>query len=329
MARRFLALTCMKNEGPYLLEWVAYHLSVGVDHFLIYTNDCEDGTTAMLDRLAVLGLVTHRDNTRKPGQRPAHQVRAYRKAHRDPVYKDADWVVVIDADEFINVHVGARTLPALTEALPQAGCISLMWRVFGTDGQARFRNHLLTERLQQAAPEFCPRPMQAWGMKSIHRTDAVSVIGCHRPRAVSDGDWQALGWHGGNGTPMPEVFFGAGWRMNRDTAGYELGQVNHYALRSAEHYLLKIARGRGYTGDTLGLDYWRAMNRNEVHDDTIQPLLPAVKERLADLLSDPVLERLHRRATRWHKGEIAKLRDSEDGRAVFNAILQEDKRQEA
>ncbi len=34
----------MKNEGPYIVEWIAYHRAIGVDNFLIYTNGCEDGT---------------------------------------------------------------------------------------------------------------------------------------------------------------------------------------------------------------------------------------------------------------------------------------------
>ena len=39
----------MKNEGPYILEWLAYHRIVGFEDFLIYTNDCEDGTTEILE----------------------------------------------------------------------------------------------------------------------------------------------------------------------------------------------------------------------------------------------------------------------------------------
>ena len=40
---RTLIVTCMKNEGPFILEWLAYHRMIGVDDFLIYTNDCDDG----------------------------------------------------------------------------------------------------------------------------------------------------------------------------------------------------------------------------------------------------------------------------------------------
>ncbi|PKP84385.1 MAG: hypothetical protein CVT80_08490 [Alphaproteobacteria bacterium HGW-Alphaproteobacteria-2] len=44
----------MRNEGPYLLEWLAHHIAAGVSDFLIYSNDCEDGSDAMLGLLHAL-----------------------------------------------------------------------------------------------------------------------------------------------------------------------------------------------------------------------------------------------------------------------------------
>ncbi len=320
MKPRHLILTCMKNEGPFILEWIAYHMSIGMDHFLIYTNDCEDGTSGILDRLQEMGLVTHRDNTRKPHHRPAHQVRAYRKALRDPVYQQADWVTVIDADEFINVHVGDRSIGALTSAVPDANCISLTWRLFGSDAQTTFEDGFLTDKLRRAAPVHCPSPAQAWGMKTLHRKGAVEFFGCHRPRQVPGDDWAALNWVDGNGRAMPAQYFTGNWRMSYQTAGYGLAQVNHYALRSRQTYLLKAARGRAFTPDMLGADYWHAMNRCEDRDDTIQPLLPAARTAYETLMSDRILARRHRRSVAWHKREISAVLETQTGQALMAAI---------
>ena len=60
----------MKNEAPYILEWVAYHRAMGVDNFLIYTNDCSDGTSEMLDRLQEMGVLQHRNNDNWKGNSP-------------------------------------------------------------------------------------------------------------------------------------------------------------------------------------------------------------------------------------------------------------------
>ena len=39
---RITAVTCVKNEGPFLLEWIAFHRIIGVTDFLFYSNDCSD-----------------------------------------------------------------------------------------------------------------------------------------------------------------------------------------------------------------------------------------------------------------------------------------------
>ncbi len=52
------ALTSARNEGSYLLDWIAYHRSIGFDHIFIYTNDNTDGSDDLLDRLAYTGAVT-------------------------------------------------------------------------------------------------------------------------------------------------------------------------------------------------------------------------------------------------------------------------------
>ena len=44
-------VTTMRNEGPHLLEWIAHHRAAGVSDFLVYNNDCEDGTEALLELL--------------------------------------------------------------------------------------------------------------------------------------------------------------------------------------------------------------------------------------------------------------------------------------
>ncbi len=320
MPDRYLILTCMKNEGPFILEWVAYHLSIGFDHLLVYSNDCEDGTDAILDRLALMGVLTHRDNAYAEGQRKSHQVRAYRAAPKEQAYQDADWVAVIDADEFINVHTGDHSIRALTAAVPQSQCISMTWRLFGSGDQTFFNDDFLTEKLRRAAPHHCPSPIQAWGMKTLHRTKPIKVVGCHRPKKARHDDWDALNWVNGSGDPMPASYHKGSWRMNRHTAGYKLAQINHYALRTRENYLMKVVRGRAYTPDILGADYWHNMNRNEEADHSIQPRLPAAKEAYEALLADPVLRKLHKASVKWHRNAIDKVAASEMGRRLMEEI---------
>ncbi|HBD0355695.1 TPA: glycosyltransferase family 2 protein, partial [Escherichia coli] len=47
-----------KNEGPYILEWIAYHQSIGVDRFYIVDNVSNDTSSELLCDLHSLGIIT-------------------------------------------------------------------------------------------------------------------------------------------------------------------------------------------------------------------------------------------------------------------------------
>ena len=56
---RICAILTVRNEGAFLLEWLAHHRAVGVTDFVVFSNDCDDGTDLILDRLAAMGLIHH------------------------------------------------------------------------------------------------------------------------------------------------------------------------------------------------------------------------------------------------------------------------------
>ena len=115
---KIVAILCVRNEGAFLLDWLAHHRASGIDHVVALSNDCTDGTDALLDRLETLGHVTHVRND-GPHDKRGIQFNGLRRADRtDPVRK-ADWLLALDIDEFVNVHVGDRTLARTLTALPR------------------------------------------------------------------------------------------------------------------------------------------------------------------------------------------------------------------
>ena len=56
---RILAVTTLRNEAPFIVEWVAHMRAIGVTDLLVYTNDCDDGTDALLAVLAKHGALHH------------------------------------------------------------------------------------------------------------------------------------------------------------------------------------------------------------------------------------------------------------------------------
>jgi hypothetical protein len=56
------SITPMKDEVPFILDWIAYHLLIGINDMFVFSNDCMDGTNIMLKRLDEMGIVRHLTN---------------------------------------------------------------------------------------------------------------------------------------------------------------------------------------------------------------------------------------------------------------------------
>ncbi len=320
---KIVVVSSMKNEGCFILEWIAYHLSIGVTHFLIYTNDCEDPTNALLDRLQALGIVTRKDNpfNREAGQKP--QRGALNDAIDMPLVQEADWVGVIDVDEFVNIHVGDGTFEALLAAAGDPNVISMTWRFFGNKGVHAYEDRWQIEQFTACAPLYIPKPRLGWGFKSFFRPDGpFGKIGVHRPLELDEARAGEVRWVNGAGRVMPGRLLRKNeWFSRKDTIGYDMVTLNHYVLRSAESFLVKRQRGRiNHVDQDQGVSYWCNRNYATETDRSILARLPRAKERLARLLADEELHRLHREAVAWHRARIAALMAEEEYRALYAAI---------
>lgn len=317
---RFVIVTPMKNEGPFILEWVAHNLAIGADVIAVFSNDCTDGSDALLDRLDAMGRLRHFDNT---SRQPAPQRRAYRRFLKMELAGPEDWVIPIDADEYINVKTGDHSLRALTGAVPEARTISMTWRLFGNAGVVDYKDGFLTDQFTRAAADITRRPPQAWGLKTMFQRGLWEHIGVHRPKRPTVAQFSDLHWVNGSGQPMPARYMSGAWRSGPDSLGYDLVQLNHYALKSCESYLVKKARGRAHHGgEALGLEYWQKMNHNRIEDRSIEAIRPAKLAIYEELLSDPELRRLHEACCARHREAITALRALPDSRMLFDSLLE-------
>lgn len=313
-------LGCMKNEAPYVIEWVAYHRAIGFDDFLIYSNGCEDGTEQMLERLQQMGVLRHRDNDGWSGNSP--QQHALDAALEEEVIRKADWVLHSDVDEFVNIRCGNGTLDDLFAAAPEATHFALTWRLFGHGGVQALEDTPVIGQFSDCAPRYCPKPHTTWGFKTLMRgTGSYGKLSCHRPNKLSQDADRTLKWVNGSGRDMTGEALHNGWRNSRRSIGYDIVQLNHYPLRSAESYLIKRQRGRALHVDRqIGLNYWIRMDWSGARDLTIQRNLPRLRAEMDRLLADPELARLHAEGVAWHKAKAAELRaDPEFGKLFREA----------
>ncbi len=309
---------CMKNEAPYILEWVAYHRAIGVDKFLIYTNGCEDGTDEILDRLQEMGVVEHRLNDDWRGNSP--QQFALNRSLKEPVIRAAEWIIHIDVDEFINVRTGDGTLDDLFAAVPDATNIAMTWRLFGHNGVKRLADRFVIEQFDTCAPKFCPKPHTVWGFKSMFKNiGAYEKISCHRPNKLDEKFLDVVKWVNGSGRDITKDTAERGWRNSKSNIGYDLVQLNHYALRSAESFLIKRQRGRALHVDrSIGLNYWIRMDWSDFRDVTIKRNVPRLREEYDRLLADDELRSWHQKGLNWHRAKAEELH----GTAEFEELYQ-------
>lgn len=293
-----LLVTAMRDEGPHLVEWVAHHRALGVTDLLVFSNDCADGTDALLDALAPAG-VTHLPN--RPAKGKSLQWNALREAWKHPLRKAADWILCIDADEFVNLRPPLASLADLVAASGDPDAIVLPWRLFGHAGQTRLSDHPTTQVFTRAAPPDCAYPVAARQFKTLFRAKGpFRQIGVHRPRLKSGA---AARWADGSGRAMPAAFAEAEPRINLHglPLATDLVQLNHYSVRSAQSFLLKRARGLpNRATKPIDLSYWVERNFNAVEDTSISVHARATAEEQARLMALDGVARLHRAAHDHH-----------------------------
>ncbi|WP_323785342.1 glycosyltransferase family 2 protein [Thalassovita sp.] len=316
-----LIVGCMKNEAPYIIEWVAYHRAIGVDNFLIYTNDCSDGTSEILDRLQDMGVLQHRNNDKWKGNSP--QQHALNQALKEPVLQNSDWIAHIDVDEFMNIRCGNGTLPDFFERIGDATNVAMTWRLFGYNGVTRLEDSFVIDQFDICAPKFCPKPHTVWGFKTMFRNiGAYEKISCHRPNKLREDFKAQVKWVNGSGQDMTKDAAEKGWRNSKKTIGYDLIQLNHYALRSAESYLVKRQRGRALHVDrSIGLNYWIRMDWSDCKDVTIKRNLPRMQAEYDRLMADEVLRGWHLTGVEWHRAKAAELHEMPEFEELYQQAL--------
>lgn len=307
-APRVMVATCMKDEGPFILEWLAWHKAVGVTDIVVFTNDCSDGTDRLLDRLQDLGHLTHLPNPALAVQSTAFQPIALSYASQLRQRREADFFLSMDVDEFINIRVGDGTIPALLAASGPFDVLSMTEVNHGANGQEHYARGWLNE-LFPAHQTSRPGKMKSRrGVKSlVHLSDKVQKLRNHRPDMRKD-----LGpvvWLDGSGRPLASLAADPGENGHDCRGTYDLVRLEHFALRSLDSYLAKMDRGDVVVaGKQVSQKYWRERNRNEEATGTNPGILAAAKAwSAAHLETDAPLMALQEAACAAHEAKIARL----------------------
>ncbi len=306
---RVLVATCMRNEGPFILEWVAWHKALGVTDIVVFTDHCTDGTDRMLERLDELGLVMH-----LPIQEDDLELRDFREAAFSilpelHVFEQADFFLAIDVDEFINVRVGDGTLGSLFNASGAFDVLSLSELTHGCNGHLKFEPGWVTELFPGHQSE---RPGKKKAVRAVRSltclSNRITALGYRRPFVEDDCD--DVTWLNGSGQALPHLLADEDAEEIDCRDSYDLVSLDHYPLRSLESYVARMSRWKLEGPQDEGPNqYWRKRNRNEKTSSRLDLNKPVARALYDRLLQDPTLAILQEAVCAAHRQDIETLWD--------------------
>ena len=264
---------------------------------MILSNDCEDGSDEMLDHLSKSGEIIHLRND-GPYDDRGIQFAALELVGRQKGLKEADWIMHLDIDEFLNIHVGDGQIGDLITALPEADAIALTWRMFGNNGIIEFKDRLITDQSALAAPKIMHWPLCAFMIKTLYRNNGIyGKLGIQSPKQPNNDRVKDAQWSSGSGEVLPSAFKTKQQFSDYMQDNYKLAQINHYALGAMQSFILKAIRGRsGSSCQGLNMHYWCDRNFCQEEDKTIQRHNTALMGEIERLRGDAKIAKLNDKA---------------------------------
>jgi hypothetical protein len=231
-------LAAARNEGPYLLEWLAYHRAIGFEHAFIYTNDNWDGSDRLLEALAEAGAITLVHNQAGTHCGPQYKAQAHALTLL-PQILDYRWAALLDLDEYIGFNTGLFAnigeYLGWQESQP-VDAIALCWLIFAGLRQDVWRDAFTPARF----PRREGPPNQH--VKCLFRPRLFSNSHAHFPHSTLGAPFvfrnETGGLHYHAGVDDRIAAFSA-------SPSASMAWINHYLLRSAPEALWKLSRGHG------------------------------------------------------------------------------------
>jgi hypothetical protein len=258
----YLSVTAvLKDEAPYLREWIEFHLMLGVQRFYLYDNASSDHPERVLKPYIDQGLVRLFTTNMQ-----ACQLACYYNACR--VFGNRTlWMAFIDIDEFLFPVQGNDLKILLKDYESQRGLV-VGWVLYGTSYLKERPWGLQIENFYQCAEAANP---DSRCFKSIVKPQEVLVPGTPHNFLFLEGFNVDE-----NFQKVTELF---GERT------FNRIRINHYVTRSRREWEDKVARGNATVTDDNPRNMrteenFRQFDRNEVLDPCLHRFVPEMLKRL-------------------------------------------------
>jgi hypothetical protein len=292
-AEKFLVFAGMRNEGPFIVEWVSWYRMLGFD-ILIGINDCTDHSPALLQRLAEEGWL--RFFVHSPAENVAPKASAHRKMRKHPAVAETDWLLICDVDEFLVLNRGDGGIRSFLDDRGRDFLgMAFHWKCFGTSGHKTYQDGLVHQQfLRCGAGGRRPNAMFKTLIKDPLRFQKFSD---HSPW-IFDGTWGDLPNTIVDCEGRPIGKFLSDPHPIRFTAPEDIthatAQMNHYVIRSDESFDLKRGtKSASAMNDRYTPNFYKQRNQNDEEDRSALAYSDRFAPIHAQAMALPGIRRLH------------------------------------
>lgn len=327
---RVTLVTSMRNEGLFLVEWVAYHRQLGFRDILVFSENSDDSTCALLDRLDALGHVTHIAAT-EPADK-SHSLQQQGLDH--PKVQDADWMLWIEPDQYLNLDAKYRDIQALIADVGEADAILLMRRLYGNCFIQRWTGGSVLKQFLRTQSRLIPRLAEH---KPLFRVDRFTALQGDLPRDPREVPPVIKTTEGIEIDPAAlEVENATSFNLTEAQLSFENACLNQYAVKSDDLYLCKTAEETHLQEDRM-TDYltahkYRRLNQNKLTELSILARLQGMEAHISEIRLDADICRLEEESFDWFtarrrqllhsKGDIDGGQDRPEANLEYLPVIQ-------
>ena len=231
--------TIMRNERENILEWLDYHILVGVEHFYLYDNYSTDNPLEVLKPFIEKGIVTYNKWENGKGQKEAYD------DARMSYGRDCLYMGFIDIDEYVYPKITESIFDGIQQIRNKFECeqqehierffagVAINWKMFGTSDFVKKPEGGTLKNYVRCAEGYSGL------VKSIVNPLAIASCRVHNMRL-----FPPFVMINESGNPVISHCYFASTSV--------MFQINHYFSRSEEEYYQKIAKGWNHKSSNGG-----------------------------------------------------------------------------
>lgn len=239
-----LVVVCtFKNESMILESWLHHYIQEGVEHFYVIDNGSQDDYMAIMQRTHGNMITLVRDSS--PPQIGLQDI-LMNKYFTALIIAEANWVMVVDVDEYLYPADRHACISDVLAGLPSnIFRVWMPWKVFGSNGHIKQPLAGMVPSFTKRGPVHINLDKHALGYgKTIARVTNQLHLLTH---SSSTGNNSAI--HFSNGTLLVLGDHMAKVVVTDESIRSHPLHLNHYMFQSREYYeTVKCSRGGGQSG---------------------------------------------------------------------------------